>query len=255
MRICLSIILLIFAIDIALAKDLNKLCYENIAKGQYDKAMPHCTDALNSGGDSVSLALTYNNRGRIFFERGQYDLAIADYSKALVLDFNDNYIAALLYYGRGSAYQAINQFEQAIDDYNKVIALIPRYYKAYNYLGNIYSLKGQDELAIALYSKAIELAPQEAILVYNRGISRARMSKYDEAEEDFKRVLDISPTSSNAMYNMACLFALRDNIDEACKWLNDSIKSGYNNWDYIRQDNTLDNIRNASCYKGIMLAK
>jgi tetratricopeptide (TPR) repeat protein len=255
MRICLSVILLMFALDIAIAKDPSKFCYDYVAREQYDRAMPYCTEALHNEGRNVNLALTYINRGRIFFAKGQYAQAIADYNRAIRLGANDNYIAAIAYYCRGSSYQANKQFDRAIADYNKVIDLNPRYYKAYNNLGIIYSFKQQNNTAIALYSEAIKLFPRETALYYNRGTIYALIGKYNEAENDFNMVLELDPSFSKAMYNMACLFALRKDINESCKWLKRSIKNGYNNWNYIRQDNTLDNIRGSLCYEEIMSNK
>ncbi len=60
-------------------------------------------------------AWAYYNRGLAYFEKGQYDQAISDYTKAL--EINPRYARA--YYDRGSAYARKGQYDKAWEDVHK----------------------------------------------------------------------------------------------------------------------------------------
>ena len=60
-----------------------------------------------------NLARPIFGRGYAYSELGQWDKAIADYSRALEID--PDY--ATVYFSRGFAYRNINQWDRAIADY------------------------------------------------------------------------------------------------------------------------------------------
>lgn len=62
---------------------------------------------------SPNKARGYNNRGLVYAEKYQYELAINDYNRsiALISDYSDAY---RIYNNRGNAYSQIGQFDRAI---------------------------------------------------------------------------------------------------------------------------------------------
>src|SRR4030043_275929 len=66
---------------------------------------------------SPTNAKDYNNRGIAYYSKGQFDLAIADYNKAL--EINPRFANA--YYSRGNAYHLKGQYDLAIADFNKAL--------------------------------------------------------------------------------------------------------------------------------------
>jgi energy-converting hydrogenase Eha subunit A len=91
------------------------------------------------GKEPERFPLAYNNRGMVFLKAGQFDMAIADFNKAVALD--PQYAKA--YYNRGSAFDKIGRLDEAILDYKKTIALDPLYYEAYYYLEQALKRTGQ----------------------------------------------------------------------------------------------------------------
>jgi len=67
------------------------------------------------------------NRGNVYFDKGQHDRAISDFSKAIEINPND----AEAYNNRGFAYFNKGRYDLAISDYNKGIEINPRHAKAY----------------------------------------------------------------------------------------------------------------------------
>jgi len=112
---------------------------------------------LAAGSDTMQTelndAVAYNNRGNAYSDKGQYDQAISDYTKAL--EINPRY--ARPYYNRGSAYARKGQYDQAISDYTKALEINPRYARAYYNRGSAYARKGQYDKAWEDVHKAQDL--------------------------------------------------------------------------------------------------
>ncbi len=98
------------------------------------------------------------------FERGDYDEAVVNYSRALELDPENEEI----YYNRGMAYKKLRQYNEAIDDYSQAILLNPDYSRAYNNRGATYRKLKEFDRASNDYKKAIEKDPKNARAYYNR---------------------------------------------------------------------------------------
>ena len=81
-----------------------------------------CTAVLKSKGKSPKdLSTAFNNRGNAYYDKKDYDLAIADYNEALRLDPE----FALALYNRSCAYRDKGDNDRAMDDYVKAILLDP----------------------------------------------------------------------------------------------------------------------------------
>ena len=106
---------------------------------------------MGTGGD----AKTYYKLGNENYEKGEFDAAIANYSKAVELD--PHYDKA--YYNRGLAYACKENYDKAIADINKVIELKPEFSEAYYILGLAYEYKNIPDKAIEAYNKALKLNP------------------------------------------------------------------------------------------------
>ena len=76
-------------------------------------------------------AVAYNNRGVAWKNKGEYDLAIADYNTAIKLD--KNYVSA--YSNRGVALYRKGDNDRALVEYNKALQLDPNDADVYNNRG------------------------------------------------------------------------------------------------------------------------
>jgi tetratricopeptide (TPR) repeat protein len=92
------------------------------------------------------------------FNKGDFDGAIADYTKAIALGATD----PATYYNRGRAKEANNDFDGAIADYDKVIELDPNNADAYNDRGFAKEANGDLNGAAADLNKAAELKSQQS---------------------------------------------------------------------------------------------
>ena len=55
--------------------------------------------------------------------------------------------------------------------------------------------------------------------------------------------------------NIACLYSLQNQIDEAFHWLKKSISKGFDDWDQIKNDKDLENIKKTSYFRELIYGK
>jgi tetratricopeptide (TPR) repeat protein len=129
------------------------------------------------------------DRGFVYADLGQWDKAIADYSKALEIDPN----FADGYFDRGIAYGALGEWNKAIDDYSKAIEINPKYTNAYDNRGVAWVKLGQWDKAIADYSMAIESDPEYTKAYDQRAFAYGNLEQWDKAIADYTRAIEGNP--------------------------------------------------------------
>lgn len=93
-------------------------------------------------------------------------------------------IRAQFYYSRGVSWYEKGEYDKAISDFTKAIELNPRYSDAYINRGVVYGKKGQFDHGIADCSRAIELNPKGGSAYFNRGVSYYNKGEYNKAWDD-----------------------------------------------------------------------
>lgn len=107
----------------------------------------------------------YKNRGNANFVMGEYDAAVADYSKALEMNPTDS----TTFFSRGMAYFNKKNFIPAIGDFDKVI----------------------------------ELDPTESMAFYHRGVALENTGKFEKALEDLKKAVELDADNEPAKNALA----------------------------------------------------
>ncbi|QDZ18927.1 TPR repeat domain-containing protein [Chloropicon primus] len=87
--------------------------------------------------------------------------------------------------------------------------------RAYGNRGNCRSRQGRFEEAIGDYNKSIELCPYSVDPVLNRGVAYEGIKEYKLAIEDYKAVLDVSPSDPAAWNNFGNANAALQNWEVA----------------------------------------
>jgi tetratricopeptide (TPR) repeat protein len=145
----------------------------------------------------------YNNRGVVYYNKGQYDKAIADFNRALKIEPRHFWA----YHNRGRTYISKYRLDKAIADFSKALELNPRDASTYYFRGVSYLGKYQNDKAILDFSQAIEINTTFAMAYEMRahaylGLAveevnwESAESKRlnDEATSDFKKAEEIDPT-------------------------------------------------------------
>ena len=151
------------------------------AKGQAREAIAEFNRVIEMDPKN---AAAYNYRGYSHILAGDFDRALADYTKAI--DLRPLYADA--YYNRALVYDMHkNEREKAIYDFTKAVQLKPRFGDAYFGRGAAYAKSEKYDSAIADYDRAIEMLPQNADIYYNRAVAYYGKGEYDNAWADVKK--------------------------------------------------------------------
>ena len=171
--------------------DDAKACSEAQRRGDYDDAIRLCTDAIASGELGVAWQhAVYTYRGRAWHGKGDYDKAIADFTKSIEL------YAGIVdpYYYRGLAWGNKRDFDKAIADFTKTIELDPQNAQAYYFRGLAWGTKSDYDKAIADFTKAIEIDPKYAKAYRSRGLAWDKKGYNDKANADYEKARAIDPS-------------------------------------------------------------
>lgn len=135
-----------------------------------------------------SSAMELFARGQTHLGNGQYDLAIADFTRALELGPEGK----APYQYRGAAYLEKNQYDQAIVDFSKAIEIDPKDPFTYDKRSLTYLLSGRFKPAVADLKKAIDLDPKKAAPYYlTLGFASYKIGEKKEAQQFFLKAKDL----------------------------------------------------------------
>lgn len=188
-------------------------------RGDYGLAIRRFTQAIDSGELSQeNLSIAYYNRGNAWSNKGKYNRAIADYTKAIEIDpeYADAYHKrALAWKKKGNYKKAVADYKKAANEYRKdsiatitrVIEIDPKNAEAYFYRGNVWYDKGDYNNAIADYTQAIEIDPQYAKAYNKRGLAWENKGDYNSAIADYTKTIEIDPKEADAYNKLAWLKA------------------------------------------------
>jgi tetratricopeptide (TPR) repeat protein len=178
------------------------------AKGQYNEAIADYTKAIES---DPKHSRAYANRGSAEQAKGLLDPAMLDYSKAIDIDPK----SALAHTGRGNVKRAKGLPDEAILDHDKAIDFDPAYAPAYYNRANAKQAKGLHDEAITDFTKAIELGMKMPAAYQNRGSSKYAKGLLDEAILDFTEALKLDPKFARALANRGYAKLAKGLHDEA----------------------------------------
>jgi tetratricopeptide (TPR) repeat protein len=156
-------------------------------------------------------ASAYVNRGISYHAKGDYDRAIAAFSRAI--EINPRYAGA--YNNRGIAHGRTGDRDRAIDDFTKAIEINPGFADTYHNRGMEHSAKGDYDRAIADYTKAIEINGQLAPIYGDRGLVYQRKSDYDRAIADYTKAIEINGQYAVVYGRRAIAYRLKGDYDRA----------------------------------------
>ena len=98
-----------------------------------------------------------------------------------------------------------NDFQEAIKLYDEVLKKDTENINAYNYLGIIFNILGQQQKAITSHKKAIQINPNDSRSHNNLGIVFKLIGKYQEARNCYEKAIEIEPNYFEAHNNLGSL--------------------------------------------------
>lgn len=149
------------------------------------------------------------NDGVALHDEGKYDLAIAKYDQALLLD-KDNFLALT---EKAYSLNSLQKYDDAIACCKKVIAV----HSSSTELGLVYvtygnSLDAQNKAddAIRIYDEGLKRFPSYYQLYFNKGITLIGMTRYDEAILAFQKSVTLKPSHAGSHNALSTLLAAQE---------------------------------------------
>jgi tetratricopeptide (TPR) repeat protein len=160
--------------------------------GNHDARIAYMTKAIEI---LPTYAEAYAGRGHGYMDEKKYDLALADFNKAISLKpslgsvLRPNFV--VIYIERASDFMTNGQYQAGIDDLTKVLQLDPNNARALGDLGDAYNVTKQYDKAVAITTRDITINPDYAFAHTNRGIAYLNTGKYALALADLNKAIQL----------------------------------------------------------------
>jgi len=220
-----------------------------------DKAIDSSLKALTY--DS-SLSEAYAALSLAYFYKKSNEEALTAGKKAIELDPN-NFIG---YWILGRIYHSTDRDNEAIDLFNKVIELNPDFYSAYLDLRLAYERLGNTEkfnevlkAAIKVYSRYLYQHPDDSRAHMLYALDLLLVGNNEEAKSEAAKAVELNPTDPLMQYNASCFYSRLGDKNLAIETLKNAMTAGYQDYEWIKRDSDLDNIRNEPKFLELMRGK
>ncbi|NEP84120.1 MAG: DnaJ domain-containing protein [Okeania sp. SIO3B3] len=176
-------------------KEINSI-YEILSdplkRSQYDKTAGEAKELYKQGVAKSQL--------------GDYQGAIADYTKAL--EINSNWAEVL--YHRGFASYKLQDYRSADIDYTKALFLDPYLVEVYYYRGLCRMKLRYIQAGMEDYSKALEINPNFAHVYYQRGLVYLELQEHRPAIIDFRKAAQLFADQGDKANSQRALEAIKN---------------------------------------------
>jgi tetratricopeptide (TPR) repeat protein len=157
----------------------------------------------------------YNNRGEYYYNRGEFDKAIADYTSSIGVNPHEPHA----YNNRSVIYLAQKRYPEALQDNNEALKIEPDFTAAYNNRGNIYFNTAQYDSAIVYFARATQREPGFAAAWCNLGSSWLQKGNLQEALKYYRKTVEINPVYDEAFRYMGIAYLRMDSLGLAKQYL------------------------------------
>lgn len=166
--------------------------------------------------------------GLLYQTAGQYEKALEDYRRAQALEPRN--VDALL--GIAGVYDKFDMPDKAAEAYNRAINLDPGYFWPYELQGVFFYHRSRYREAAEQFRKVIERAPGMSAAYSNLGATLMDLGEFDKAEAALVAALKLRETAS-ALNNMGAIRAYQRRDGDAVDYYERAIKIEPNGYLFI----------------------
>lgn len=173
------------------AKEDIQRARELFDKGDFEGSVTFSSYAIDSGELSgTTLAEAYYHRGLSYSRLIKSDNALSDFE--LAITFDPTLVPAWSSICFQKAIEK-KQFDDGLVACNEALRLDPRHGPTYAIRGDIWSLKGNFDAALRDFTQAGNLAPDNWMILYNRGRLYDTMGESEKARSDLAKAYGMAP--------------------------------------------------------------
>ncbi|MGB0639123.1 MAG: tetratricopeptide repeat protein, partial [Myxococcota bacterium] len=169
--------------------------------GRHDEAIREAKTALSRDANNIDV---FNNLGLVYIDKGQPDLALFIYQKALnTIDGADD--NATLHANLGRAYLAKDRSANAKQELDRALALDPNLVAAMMYLAQLAMDDHDWDKTARLLERAVELDGENPAIHINLGIAYRGLGQYELARTEYETALKLDPENPDPYINIGLL--------------------------------------------------
>jgi tetratricopeptide (TPR) repeat protein len=192
--------------------DVEALVNRGCAKDEVGDVNGALADMAMAIQINPKYSKAYHNRACVLHQRrGEYKLAISDYSRSIALGFMHPYSFS----GRASCYVNLGNLNEALRDYSKAIDLDPDNPDRRIHRARIFREKKLYEQALKDLNQAIKMCPDCGEAYYNRACLNSDCGLYDLAIQDFTKALALKYVNANVFSGRAQCYKHLNLLDDA----------------------------------------
>ena len=185
--------------------NLGKLLFE---QGKVDEAIAQFQQSLETRPDHAEAQ---NNLGNALLRKGQTQEALSHFQEALKIrpDLSEarNSLAGVLF--------RLGRMDDAVAQLKTALTYSPDDEQAHNNLGNILMSGAQVEEALAHYQRALEVHPDSAVGHYNLADALFQQRRLDESLAHYRRAVELQPGFAEAQNSLGRVLFEKGLVDEA----------------------------------------
>lgn len=190
----------------------------------------------------------YINRGYDFFYKNKFEKALRNYEEAIKIE-PDNFNA---WVGKGLALDKLSRFKEELKASEKCIELKPNESFPWSNKGSsLIDLKRYEE-ALEPIKKSLEIMPLNPHAWSNKGKALFGLKRYDESLEAFQEALKLNFDDADSLYNVACLYSIKKDKDNAVKYLKKAVKLDESLAERAKKDKDFEELWNDDNFKEIV---
>ena len=158
-----------------------------------------------------TFARSHYNLGLIYSVKGEPEMAIAEFERALELNPPERLENAETYMNLGILHDELGDKERAVFEFKRAIALLPDYVKARAHLGKTYHEQGLFTEAIREFEAALAQS-QDVSLYFDLAASQVSLKRYDGAIRSYESAIRLEPGSPGLAELHFALASLYDDL-------------------------------------------
>jgi adenylate cyclase len=202
------------------------------------------------------LAEVHSTRGLVLSMDRRFEDAEAAFGRALAIDprlFDAHYYLARTLFQLGRTEDAARSFEAAGE--------VRDDHEAAFFAGQARGAMGQTDAALEHYRKAaifsehhMQLNPDDARAATIRAVACCRTGRTREGLEWAARAVEMEPHDGGVLYNVACLYSVAGEREQAIGYLERAAATGFGNREWVEKDPDLASIRDDPRVQAVLAA-
>jgi TolB-like protein/Flp pilus assembly protein TadD len=217
--------------------------YADRSRTSIDEADRASRTALELNPD---LAEAHVSRGQVLSLSGLHSESEAEFETAIRLGpklFEAHYLYARDCFAQGKLEKAANLFELASsarpDDYQASLLVA----QVYERLERPADARSAQARGVRIAEERLKLDPDDVRALYMGANGLISLGERERALEWATLALEMEPDEPMVLYNVACIFSLAGNLDEAIDYLERAVRLGLRQVGWFQNDSNLDPLR------------